>query len=182
MSVRLTSVSLPQTVHLVFRPDLGGFCLFSYAPKQPVLQNSWKASLESTWATMVPFIFVISLKNISEIPKDQKTNNSKLLQIFSNTNSTYFSLSAKHDTNNKLVLYLNLVWEMFRPHLYTHYNVQIKTCLLFNVVPTALDRHSLLAHGAALLGGGFVWKGRETGGGAEQVCGAFTLIGCLSFL
>lgn len=60
---RLTSVSFPQTVHLVLRPDLGGFCLFSYAPRQPVLQNSWKDSLESTWATMVPFMFVMSLKN-----------------------------------------------------------------------------------------------------------------------
>lgn len=60
---RLTSVCLPQTVHLVLRFDLGGFCLFSYAPKQPVLQNSWKDSLESTWATMVPFMFVMSLEN-----------------------------------------------------------------------------------------------------------------------
>lgn len=65
VSDRLTSVSLPQTVHLVLRPDLGGFCLFSYAPRQPVLQNSWKDSLESTWATMVPFMFVMSLKNTS---------------------------------------------------------------------------------------------------------------------
>lgn len=56
-----TSVSFPQTVHLVLRLDLGGFCLFSYAPRQPVLQNSWKDSLESTCATMVPFMFVMSL-------------------------------------------------------------------------------------------------------------------------
>lgn len=60
---KLTSVSLPQTVHLVFRFDLGGFCLFSYAPKQPVVQNSWKDSLESTWATIVPLMLVMSLKN-----------------------------------------------------------------------------------------------------------------------
>lgn len=59
----LTSVSLPQTVHLVLMPDLGRFCLFSYAPRQPVLQNSWKDSLESTCATMVPFMFVMSLKS-----------------------------------------------------------------------------------------------------------------------
>lgn len=57
-----TSVSFPQTVHLVLRLDLGGFCLFSYAPRQPVLQNSWKDSLESTCATMVPFMFVMSLR------------------------------------------------------------------------------------------------------------------------
>ncbi len=67
VSDRLTSVSLPQTVHLVLRPDLGGFCLFSYAPRQPVLQNSWKDSLESTWATMVPFMFVMSLKKHIDI-------------------------------------------------------------------------------------------------------------------
>lgn len=60
--LRLTSVSFPQTVHLVLRPDFGRFCLFSYAPRQPVLQNSWKDSLESTCATMVPFMFVMSLK------------------------------------------------------------------------------------------------------------------------
>lgn len=36
--------------------------MFSYAPRQPVLQNSWKDSLESTCATMVPFMFVMSLR------------------------------------------------------------------------------------------------------------------------
>lgn len=60
-------MSLPQTVHLVLRPDLGGFCLFSYAPRQPVLQNSWKASLESTWATMVPFMFVMSFLHMVQL-------------------------------------------------------------------------------------------------------------------
>lgn len=57
-------MSLPQTVHLelLLTPDLGGFCLFSYAPRQPVLQNSWKDSLESTCATMVPFMLVMSLE------------------------------------------------------------------------------------------------------------------------
>lgn len=63
----LTSVSFPQTVHLVLRLDLGGFCLFSYAPRQPVLQNSWKDSLESTCATMVPFMFVMSLRTDTQI-------------------------------------------------------------------------------------------------------------------
>lgn len=45
-----------------------------------------------------------------------------------------------------------------------------------------VGRYSLFAHGAALLGGGFVREGRQTGGGAEQVCGALTLVRCLSFL
>lgn len=49
-------------------------------------------------------------------------------------------------------------------------------------VPGPLGRDSLFAHGAALLGGGFVREGREAGGGAEQVCGAFTLVGRLAFL
>lgn len=60
-------MSLPQTVHLelLLTPDFGGFCLFSYAPRQPVLQNSWKDSLESTCATMVPFMLVMSLEKLS---------------------------------------------------------------------------------------------------------------------
>lgn len=45
-----------------------------------------------------------------------------------------------------------------------------------------LARDSLFAHGAALLGGGFVRESREAGGGAEQVGGAFPLVGCLAFL
>lgn len=40
----------------------------------------------------------------------------------------------------------------------------------------------LFAHGAALLGGGFVREGRQTGGGAEEVRGSFPLVGCLAFL
>lgn len=75
----LTSVSLPQTVHLVLRPDLGGFCLFSYAPRQPVLQNSWKDSLESTWATIVPFMFVMSLKNTNMSQETEKLTSTKSL-------------------------------------------------------------------------------------------------------
>lgn len=64
-------MSLPQTVHLelLLTPDLGGFCLFSYAPRQPVLQNSWKDSLESTCATMVPFMLVMSLEKTKQKKK-----------------------------------------------------------------------------------------------------------------
>ena len=40
----------------------------------------------------------------------------------------------------------------------------------------------LLAHGAALPGRGLMGEGREAGGGAEQVGGAFALIGRLAFL
>lgn len=43
-------------------------------------------------------------------------------------------------------------------------------------------RDSLFTHGAALLGGGFVREGRQTGRGAEEVCGTFTLVGGLAFL
>lgn len=50
------------------------------------------------------------------------------------------------------------------------------------VLQSSMRRDSLFAHGAALLWGGFVRKGGEAVGGAEKVCGAFTLVGCLAFL
>lgn len=93
----LTSVSFPQTVHLVLRLDLGGFCLFSYAPRQPVLQNSWKDSLESTCATMVPFMFVMSLWTNTHVRHRPQIHFKAQL---------WFSSSAAHRTSGTHFLHM----------------------------------------------------------------------------
>lgn len=136
-------MSLPHTVHLelLLTPDLGGFCLFSYAPRQPVLQNSWKDSLESTCATMVPFMLVMSLGKTTGLIT---------------TSMICGHLSGPLVTPT----------DPYRP---------LPT-------PRAPATDSLFTHGAALLWGGLVRKGREAIGGAEEMSGAFALVGCLAFL
>lgn len=98
-----------------------------------MLQNSWKDSLESTCATMVPFMFVMSLRTNTHTHTNRPQIN--------------FKTAA-------LVGHLSRSQNMWDP---------------------------LFTHGAALLGGGFVREGRQAACGAEEVCGAFTLVGCLAF-